>query len=347
MHPVIDGESAIYLSMNRNKKSLTLNLKSDGGRKILLEIAEKSDVIVENFRPGVVDRLAVSYEDVKQVNPQIVYCSISGFGQTGPYKDKPAYDPVIQGMGGFMGITGEPGRPPIRVGVAVVDLATGMYAAIAILAALAVKMREGIGQYIDVSLFDTASSWMSYAAQYYWLTGAPPPKMGNANFSIAPYQCFKTKDGKYITVCCGNDRTWKRLCSALDREELVEDEGFSTNKDRVKNRERLEKILESIFRKNTCKKWLKILGNDVPSGPVYTLEEQFSDPQLLHRKMVHEVEHPKLGKIKQIGTPIKFSNLAYELSPPPTLGEHTEDVLKNLLNYSTEEIEEARKNHDI
>jgi len=348
MYPVIDGQSAVYLSLNRNKRSITVNLKEKEGREILYAIAKKSDVMVENFTPGVVDRLGVGYGDIKKVNPNIIYCSISGFGQSGPYRELPAYDPVLQGMGGFMAITGEPGRPPVRVGVAVVDLATGMYAAIAILAALMVKREEGIGQYIDVSLFDVASSWMSYAAHYYWITNREPPKMGSAHFSMAPYQCFKTGDRKYISVCCGNESTWKRLCSALGREDLSANPDFALNRNRVENREKLTRILEEIFQSKSSHEWLEILRkNEVPSGPVYTLEEQFSDPQLLHREMVLEVDHPTLGRTRQIGLPTKFSTFAFDIKPPPLLGEHTEEILRTLANYSEEEIKKARENHII
>lgn len=338
MYPTIDGQSAVYLSMNRNKKSITLNLKSTEGLEILQKIAEISDVMISNFRLQAIEKLGAGYQAIKKVNPEIIYCSISGFGD-GPYEDRPAYDPVLQGMGGFMSITGEPERPPVRVGVAVVDLSVGMYAAIAILAALMEKQRTGKGQFIDVALFDTATSWMSYAAHYYFITGKQPPRTGSGHFSIVPYQCFKTKDEKYITVCCGNESTWKRLCSVLDRKEL-EHSDFSTNVKRVENRDRLVPMLDDIFLSKTRDEWLQILLEaDVPCGPVYDMKELFSDPQIIHRNMLAEVYHPTLGKVKQIMPPIKFSNIEFSVTHPPILGEHTDEILRKI-GYSNNAVKE-------
>lgn len=340
MYPTIDGQSAVYLSVNRNKKSITLNLKSREGREILHKIAEHSDVMISNFRRQALEKLGAGYQAIKKVNPGIIYCSLSGFGD-GPYEDRPAYDPVLQGMGGYMSITGEQNGPPVRVGVAVVDLSAGMYATIAIIAALIEKQRTGNGEFIDVALFDVATSWMSYAAHYYFITGRQPPKMGSGHFSIVPYQCFKAKDDKYFTVCCGNESTWKRLCSVLDRKEM-ENPDFSTNIKRVANRDRLIRILDDIFASKNRDEWLQILLKaDVPGGPVYDMKELFSDPQIIHRNMLVEIYHPTLGKVKQIMPPMKFSNIEFNVNHPPILGEHTAEILSEM-GYSNNAVKELR-----
>jgi len=290
--------------------------------------------------------MGATYETVKRFNPKIIYCTLSGFGE-GPYSDRPAYDPVLQGIGGFMAITGEPGRPPVRVGLAVVDMSAAMYAGMAILAALTMREKTGKGQYVETTLLDSAASWMSYAAYYYFLTGKTPPKTGSAHFSIVPYQCFKTKDEKYITVCCGNEPTWERLVSALGRKELQDPE-FSTNVKRVENREKLVPILEEIFRSKSRDEWFRILLQaDVPCGPVNDMEELFSDPAITERKMLLEIDHPTLGKIKQIGSAMRFSETDFRIRYyPPLLGEHTEEVLQGL-GFSEHQIAKLRDNGAI
>ena len=347
--PFIKGESAYFLCLNRNKKSITLNLKNEKGREILYKLVQKCDVFLENFKPGVTKRLGVDYETICKINPRIIYCSITGFGQSGPYRDYPAYDIVIQGMGGLMGITGEPDRPPVRIGVAITDIGAGMYAAIAILSALIAREKTRKGQWIDVSLLDSTVSWMTYMAANYFATGIVPKRMGSAHPNIVPYQCFKARDGKYLTVAVGNDRIWKNFCEALGLENLVENPKFATNPKRVENRDKLIPILEKAFLSKTRDEWIEILlKKGVPCGPVYTMDEVFRDPQVLHRKMLVEIEHPKVGKIKQIGIPMKFSETPGEIKvPPPLLGQHTEEILKNLLGYSEEEINQLRSEEVI
>jgi formyl-CoA transferase/CoA:oxalate CoA-transferase len=343
--PFIKGESAYFLCVNRNKKSLTLNLTKQKGKEILYKLVRKCDVLLENFSPGVAERLGVDYRTICSLNPRIVYCSISGFGQTGPYKERPAYDIIVQGMGGLMGITGELGRPPVRIGVAITDIGAGMYAAIAILAALMARERTRKGQWIDVSLLDSTVSWLTYMAANYFANGEVPEKMGSAHPNIVPYQCFEARDGKYLTLAVGNDALWRDFCKALDLPRIVEDPKFVTNPERVKNRHELIAILVQIFSTKPRDEWTEILLKaGVPCGPVYTLDEIFLDPQILHRKMLSEMQHPKAGKIKQMGIPMKFSETPGEIGPPPPLlSQHTKEILKSLAGCSNEEIDQLKE----
>jgi len=347
--PYIDGESSYFMSLNRGKKSVTMNLKDDDATEALHRIAEKCDVVLENFRPGVTARLGVDYETLSRLNPRLIYCSISSFGQTGPYSQMPGYDLIIQGMGGLMGLTGEPGRPPVRVGMAVTDICAGMYGVIGILAALRTREETGRGQYIDVSMLDGSVSWMTYAAGNYFATGVNPPRMGSAHPSIAPYQAFPTGDGKYILIASGNDRLWGMLTEAMDAEELGGDQRFTTNGLRVEHMDTLIPLLETEFMKRPRDEWLERLqGMGFPCGPVYGLDELFSDPQVLARGMLREVQHPTVGKIKQIGAVLKFSESDSRIqSPPPVLGQDTEEVLTSLAGLSPEEVRRLREKQAI
>lgn len=338
--PFIAGESAYFLCINRNKKSLTLNLASEEGREIFYELATKSDILLENFRPGVTMKLGIDYQRISVLNPRLIYCSITGYGPSGPYKDEPAYDIVIQGLGGLMGITGEQGRPPVRIGVALSDIGGGMYAAIAILAALAARTRTGKGQFIDISLLDSTASWLTYMAANYFANGKNPERMGSAHPTIVPYQCFETQDGEFVTVAIGNDKLFQGFCQALDLKELPTDPRFLTNPNRVANRDALMPILERRFREKPRREWLRILTDaKMPAGPVYSMSEVFSDPQILHREMLVKTMHPKAGEISQIGIPMKFSETKPSIErPPPLLGEHTDQILTELLGYDKQRI---------
>jgi crotonobetainyl-CoA:carnitine CoA-transferase CaiB-like acyl-CoA transferase len=347
--PFIAGESAYYLSINRNKKSVTLDLDTEEGRNVFYDLAAKCDVVIENFRPGVTERLQIDYHNVSKRNPKLIYCSITSYGHSGPYKDWPAYDIVIQGMGGLMGITGEPDRPPVRIGVAISDLGAGMYAAIAILAALAGRQRTGRGQLVDVSLLDSTISWMTYMAAHFFATGRTPERMGSAHPSIVPYQCFKTKDGEFITIAIGNDKLFHNFCEAVGLMGLADDAKFSSNSQRVINRDELIPILERQFNERTREEWLRILSEaKLPAGPVYSMADIFSDPQVLHRQMLARITHPKAGEITQIGIPMKFSNTKPEIrQPPPLLGEQTDEILKTLLGYHPRRIAELHERHVV
>lgn len=342
--PFVDGESAYFLSVNRNKRSITLNLKSDEGRQIASKLVSNSDVLVENFRPGIAERLGIDYESLKKVNPSLIYCSISGFGQDGPYRDKPSYDIIGQAMGGLMSITGEKDCPPVKIGIAIADICAGMFACIGILAALNFRSLTGEGDRIDISLLDGQISWLSHQAGYYFATGKNPDRMGSSHPTIVPYQAFKASDS-YFVIAVGNDSLWAKFCDALSLDSLKRDPRFFSNPDRVKNREELKSTLDDFFSKKSSKEWLKLIdAAGVPCAPIQTFDDVFRDSQVLHRHMIEEIAHPKLQrKIKVIGSPIKTSKSSFKIRlPPPTLGENTDDILSDL-GYSTEEITKLRE----
>ncbi|MCX5903906.1 MAG: CaiB/BaiF CoA-transferase family protein, partial [Proteobacteria bacterium] len=311
---------------------------SKDAKSIINKMLEKADVLLETNRPGAMDRLGLDYESVKKINPKIIYCSISGFGQTGPYRERPGFDQVLQGMGGIMGITGEPGRPPVKVGVAVTDIATGMFAAIGILTALYHRQRTGEGQMVDASMLDGQVSWLTYQAGRYLTAGEVPEKIGSGHPLIVPYQAFKAQDA-YINIAVGNDNLWQKFCEATGLQNIVSDPKFATNAQRVKNRNDVVGIISPVIAIKTMDEWLDILDKaGVPCGPIYTIDRIFADPQVIARDMLVEIDHPKCGKIKVTGAPIKFSKTPAEVkNPPPTLGQHNEEVLKEL-GFSADDI---------
>ena len=337
--PFIGEESAYFLSINRNKRSLTLNLRDPQAKEIFLKLAKNSDVIVENFTPGVMERFGLDYEAVKATNPNVIYCSISGFGQDGPYRSRPAYDQIMQGIGGLMSITGEPDGEPQKIGVAVTDIGAGMWAAFAIMAALHHRGQSGAGQYIDVSMMDAQIAWLTYQAGYFFANGTPPKRMGAAHPTLVPYQAFMCQDGKYINVAVGSDRIWERFCRGINREDLKDHPDYANNGDRVRNRGAMVSMLQEYFLTRPVADWVKDLqAVNVPCGPINDLADVFADAQVLARNMYQEMPHPTLGSIKQTGLPIKFSATPGGLDRhPPLLGEHNQEVLTSL-GYSEGDI---------
>jgi formyl-CoA transferase len=341
--PFVGKESAYFLSINRNKKSITLNLKHEKSKEIVTKLIESADVMLETNRPGAVKRMGLDYENVKKIKPSIIYCSISGFGQTGPYSSRPGFDQVIQGFGGIMGLTGEADGPPLKVGVAVTDIATGMFASIGIVTALYHREKTGQGQYIDASMLDGQVSWLTYQGGRYLASGEVPQRMGSAHPLIVPYQAFQASDG-YINIAAGNDNLWKKFCDALGLNGIVDDPKFATNAQRVENRNEVVAIISKVIATKTMKEWLDIIEKaGVPCGPINTVDQVFSDPQVLARDMLVDVEHPEYGKVKVTGPPIKFSETPAAVSTaPPSLGQHNETIYKEL-GLSGSDIEKLKE----
>jgi crotonobetainyl-CoA:carnitine CoA-transferase CaiB-like acyl-CoA transferase len=340
--PFQKGESAYFLSINRNKKSITLDIKSDNGREIIRRLIQRSDILVENFRPGALKKLGFDYETASTINPRLIYASVSGFGQTGPWSAKPGYDLAIQGLGGIMSLTGDAGAPPYKVGVSQADLTAGLYAVQGIMLALYARERTGRGQLVDVGMFDCQISLLSFQAGIYFMTGVSPTRKGNQHPTICPYETFKARD-RYLTIAVGNDRLWQKFCALLGLEKLRNHPEYSTNPVRVQHRDRLFPIIQEEIGKRESAYWLTLFEeNGIPSGPILSVEEALTQPQTVAREMVTIVNHRTLGKIKQTGIPVKLSDTPGAIeNPPPCLGEHTDAILESL-GYSAADIQAMR-----
>jgi len=336
-------ESVYFLSVNRNKKSVTLNLKSDEGREIARRLAGLSDVLVENFRPGTMDRLGLGFEELHRLNPRLVYCSISGFGQTGPERDRAGYDVAIQGEAGLMSITGFPDGPPTKAGVSLADLVAGQYAMQGVLLALRVVQNGGEGQHLDIALLDSLLSLLTFQAGSYFATGSSPRRRGNLHPMITPYETYSTSDG-YVIIACGNEGLWKRFCDVLGRPDLADDPRFLTNFDRVANRDALAALITPLVAARPTADWLDRLDRaGIPRGAVRTVDEALESEQVRAREMVQAVEHATLGPLRTLGIPVKLSATPGAVrSAPPVLGQHTDEVLSGLLGYSPGQIAAMR-----
>jgi len=337
--PLRNGESAFFISINRNKKSITLNLKHPEGVKILKQLVRKSDVLVENFRPGVAERLGVDYPVLREVNPRLVYCSISGFGQTGPYRNRPAYNFTVQALSGAMTISGNPGDDPSPVGISLGDIPAGMFAAYAITAALYARETTGLGQYIDISMFDSLVAIMENPIVRYGMTGECPQPIGRYNPSITPFGVFNAADAP-IVIAAGNDKLWQKLCGVLNRSDLLKDPRFTTNPLRTKNAGALYAILTDILQKRSAREWLDLLvGQGIPAAPVNTVAGVFEDPQVEARGMLVHVKQPHAGDVTVAGSPVRFSSYQNRrYLPAPQLGEHTQAVLGEILEIDSEGV---------
>lgn len=342
--PFIKGESGYYMSLNRGKKSITLNLKHEEGKKIVRRLIKKVDVILENFRPGTMDKLGFGYEDVKKINPRVIYASTSGYGQTGPISRMAGYDIVAQAVGGIMSITGSPDAPPTRVGTSIADILAGMFTAYGIMIALYNREQTGKGSRIDVAMVDSVASVLENAIIRYFATGKSPTPIGSRHPSLAPFDMFRAKDG-YMVIAIGNENLWYRFCQAIGKKELLKDPRLANNKKRVKNERILKSLIERWTKKKTVKELLIIFNKrGIPCGPVNSMERMVRHPQILFRNMIQEIKHPAAGRIKMAGIPLKMAGFSDKIpGRPPLLGEHTEEILRKYLRYSPKRIKALKK----
>ena len=343
--PFIGNDSSAFVQLNRNKESISLDIKEKSGKEILKKLIKTADVLIENSRVGTMDKLGFGYDDVKKINSKIIYCSITGFGSEGPYSKRGGFDLIAQGMSGLMSITGHPDSPPAKVGVPIADLNTGMFAMQGILSAYIHRLKKNEGQYMEVSLLESALAYTMYESSIYFTTGKISTPDGSAHRLTAPYQAFKTKDG-YINIGAANQSNWERLLNVLGLENLNKDPEFSDSKSRQVNRKKLEKILEKIFITKSSKEWIKILiENSIPSGPIYNMKEVWEDEQVKYRKMDVELDHPKQKNIRNIGVAVKLSKTPGKIkTSAPLYGEHSIKILKEL-GYSEEEIKKLIKSN--
>lgn len=342
--PIKEGESHYFLSLNRNKKSLAIDLKNSRGRELALELALQCDVVVENFRPGVAARLGLDHDSLAARKPDLVYCSISAFGQTGPLASRSAFDVAMQAMGGLMSVTGEPGRPPVRMGLPMADLCTGLFAAVGVLGAVVERQRTGRGQLVDIAMFDAMIGLLTQYAGRYFMTGEDTAPVGSGHPGLAPYGAYETTDG-YVVIAMLGEQFWPKLCRALGHPEWIDDGRFARNPDRVLRRDELDALVADVMRTRSSADWEAVFSDhDVPHAPVYKTSQVLNHPQARARRMVTEVRHPALGEIQITGRPIHYP--AYDgagFDPPPLLGEHTEPVLRELLGYDDDRLAELRR----
>ena len=329
--PFFDGQSAFFLAANRNKRSIELDIKQPEGQEVFCRLAETADVVVENFRPGVMDALGIGYRAMAERNPRIIYCSISGFGADGPYADRPGLDQIIQGVSGLMSVTGFEGGEPVRVGIPIADLLTGLLAAYGVLAALQARERIGRGQHVQTSLLEGMVGMLSFQAVRYLNGAGAPPPAGNHHPLNAPYGVFRARDG-YLTIGATGEKRWRKLCEVLGAEEWLDDPRFKTNGDRYRNRELLAELISERLQARTIDEWESILNEaGIPCGPIYGIDQAMEHPQVRHRQMVVELPHPAMGTVRLLGLPVKLSETpgAIRLAPP-LLGQHTDEVLREI-----------------
>ena len=329
--PFFDGQSAFFLAANRNKRSIELDIKQPEGQEIFRRLAATADVVVENFRPGVMDALGIGYQAMAERNPRIIYCSISGFGADGPYADRPGLDQIIQGVSGLMSVTGFEGGEPVRVGIPIADLLTGLFAAYGVLAALQARERTGRGQHVQTSLLEGMVGMLSFQAVRYLNGAGAPPPAGNHHPLNAPYGVFRARDG-YLTIGATGEKRWRKLCELLSAEEWLDDPRFKTNGDRYRNRELLAELISERLQAHTIDEWERMLNEaGIPCGPIYRIDQALEHPQVRHRRMVVELPHPAMGTVRLLGLPVKLSGTpgAIRLAPP-LLGQHTEEVLREI-----------------
>lgn len=341
--PFIGDQSAYFLAINRNKKSLAIDLKTRQGAGLVRRLACKADVLIENFRPGTMERFGLGEAELRALNPRLIYASVSGFGADGPMKDWPGYDIIIQAWGGFMSITGRPDGEPTKVAVAIIDIVAGLMLGKAIGAALFARERTGLGQKIDTSLLEAEVACLIPYGSDYLATGKVPGRNGNAHPNIVPYQSFNSSDG-YLVVGAASEGNWQRLCQAIGKPELASDPRFANNAQRVAHRKELIGVLTGVFLERDTASWIRLLGEaGVPCAPVNTIDQVFSDPQVLHRNMLLEIDHPAAGRVRMAGMPVKFSATPGTIRlPPPLLGQHTEEVLQEWLDVSDSDIAEFK-----
>ncbi len=342
--PFKDDKSVYFISINRDKESISVNLKKERGKNIILALVKKVDLVIENFRPGTMEKLGLGYETLKEINPQIIYAATSGFGHTGPESKKPAYDMLVQAMGGMISITGWPDMPPTRVGMSIGDIGAALYTTIGITTALYHRAMTGEGQKVDVAMLDCQLALLENAIVRYQVAGVPPGQFGNRHPTITPFQAFKAKDD-YIAIPAGNNDMWRRFCSAIDREGLADHENFATNQKRTEHIDELIPILERVIATKTVAEWNKIFEKaGVPNSAINTIDKAMQNHQVLARNMIVEVQDKDIGKVKIAGNPIKMTSIPEETTrtPAPEIGEHNTKILQQYLGYTDEEIEQLR-----